>query len=140
MLNFIYNIIEAILGLVLRIWRSPLKVEGVHLELIKQSDDKNLPAPCYVCRMTIINRGRDAIYTEMISLTIDEEKTYRIRGGSDRIRIDTRKPLRLELIYPIAEDSDIVDTGRFCVDIKPMSGKNVKTHGCFPIDYNADEI
>ncbi len=134
MLSFFYNIIEAVLGLILRIWRSPLKVEGVHLELITDSDDKN--APCYRCRMMIINKGRDAIYTEMIILEINEEKTFRIRDGSDRIRIDTRNPLRLELIYPIEDKNDVIDAGRFCLEIKPTTGRTVKTHGCFPIDYD----
>jgi hypothetical protein len=139
MLSFIYNIIEAILSLVLRFWRSPLKVEGVNLELITESDDKKVPAPCYRCQMTIINKARDAIYTEKIALIINDDIIYHIRDGSDRFRIDTEKPMRVELIYPIEDEGKVIREGRFCIDLKPMSGKNVKTHGCFPIDYSSVE-
>jgi hypothetical protein len=137
MLSFFYNILEFIVGLVFRFWRRKLKVEGLSLHLVTDSDDDKLSTPYYRCRMTIINRDRDAIYTEHIALTINEEKTYKLRDGSDRIRIDTRAPLRLELCFPLADPGDAVTEGRFCVEIKPMSGKTVKTHGCFPIDYNA---
>ena len=100
-------------------------------------DSPWIVTPYYYCQMTIINRDRDAVYTEKISLIINEEKTFRLRDGSDRIRIDTRAPLRLELFFPVVDPADVVRDGRFSIEIKPMSGKTVKTHGCFPVDYDA---
>lgn len=139
MLNFIYNILEAIVSLVLRFWLPPLKVQGITLEMIPRTDDDLKTSAYYRCRMTIINKSRDAIYTEKISLTVNEDNTFRIRDGSDRFRIDDTQPLEKELSFPIAENDNAIIEGRFTIRITITSGKTIKTHGCFPLDYNASD-
>lgn len=132
MLSFFFEIIEAIIGLVARAWRSPLKAEVHYIRLVTVSGQNPKEFPHYCCRMKVTNNGRDAVYTTMISLTVQDNQVFRIRDGSDRIRIDTRQPHLFNLSFPVADIKKALDSAPYCIEIKPTSGRSLKVHGFLP--------